>query len=62
MKYKKIKISKYIVEQLEDFTINIVNTITGQIVASWIEIREFTNKELRYFYEYYKEVIANGVY
>lgn len=56
MKYKKIKISKYIIEQLEDFTVNIVNTITGQIVASWIQLREFTNRELKMFYDYYKEV------
>lgn len=56
MNYKKIRVSKYIVEQLEGFTVNIVNTITGQIVASWIEKREFTNTELKTFYDYYKVV------
>lgn len=43
------------IEQLEDYTVQVCNMCTGQICAWWPEDREFPLRELRYFYEYYKE-------
>ena len=54
MKYKKITIGKYMVEQLENYTVQVCNMCTSQICAWWDDQdREYTDQELIYFYEYY---------
>lgn len=54
MKYKKITIGKYMVEQLENYIVQVCNMCTGQICAWWEDMdREYTYQELIYFYEYY---------
>lgn len=53
MKYKKIIIGKYLIEQLENYTVQVCNMCTGQICAWWEETRDFSDDELYYFYEFY---------